>query len=48
MLSLGNKLTLDIGAKYNVAKGKMTDAFEGFDRFDLGGFQFSAGLNYWF
>lgn len=48
MLSLSKTLTLDIGAKYNVAKGRMTDAFEGFDRFDLGGFQFSVGLNYWF
>lgn len=48
MLSLTRTLTLDIGAKYNVAKGRMTDAFEGFDRFDLGGLQFSVGLNYWF
>ena len=48
MLPVGRGLTLDIGAKYNVAKGRMTEAFEGFDRFDLGGFQFSVGMNYRF
>jgi len=48
MLSLSKTLTLDIGAKYNVAKGKMSDAFLGFDPFDLGGLQLSLGLNYRF
>jgi len=48
MLSLNRTMTLDIGAKYNIAKGKMTEGFEGFDLFDLGGFQFSIGLNFWF
>jgi hypothetical protein len=48
MVAVGKQITLDIGAKYNIAKGKMTDSFQGFDRFDLGGFQISLGLNYWF
>ena len=47
MITLSNSLTLDIGAKYNVAKGKMQDSFLGFDPFDLGGLQLSVGLNYW-
>ena len=47
MLALGRNMTLDIGAKYNIAKGRMTEGFEGFDPFDLGGFQFSIGVNYW-
>jgi opacity protein-like surface antigen len=48
MFSLTNALTLDIGFKYNMAKGKFTEGFEGFAPFDLGGYHISLGLNYWF
>lgn len=48
MLALNKTMTLDIGAKYNIAKGKMIDAFPDYDLFDLGGFQLSVGLNFWF
>lgn len=34
--------------KYNVAKGNLTEAFEGFEPFDLTGYTISLGLNYWF
>jgi len=47
MIALGRNMTLDVGAKYNIAKGRMTEGFEGFDRFDLGGFQVSVGVNFW-
>lgn len=48
MFSLTNALTLDIGFKYHMAKGKFTEGFEGFAPFDLGGYHISLGLNYWF
>jgi hypothetical protein len=48
MLPIANRLTLDFGVKYTVAKGKFTDAFLGFEDFDLGGFHIMLGMNYWF
>ena len=49
---IANRLTLDVEAKYSYAKGKMgTDPNEGFHGFrplDLGGVQFSLGIDYWF
>jgi opacity protein-like surface antigen len=48
MFPVGNRVTLDIEFKYNNAKGTFSDAFEGFERFDLSGMQISLGLNYWF
>lgn len=50
MVPVANRLTLDVEFKYNSARGKITQMF--FERlndpFDLGGFQMSLGLNYWF
>jgi opacity protein-like surface antigen len=48
MIPLANRLSLEAEFKYNNAKADFTEAFEGFDRFDLGGYQISVGLNYWF
>lgn len=49
---IANRLTLDAEAKYSSAKGKMgtnpNDGFHGFQPLDLGGVQFSLGINYWF
>jgi opacity protein-like surface antigen len=49
---IANRLTLDLEAKYSAAKGKMgtdpNDGFHGFQPLDLGGLQFSLGINFWF
>jgi opacity protein-like surface antigen len=45
---IGNRLTLEAEFKYNHAKASLGDAFQGFEPLDIGGFQISLGLNYWF
>jgi opacity protein-like surface antigen len=49
---IANRLTVDVEAKYSSAKGKMgtnpNEGFYGFQPLDLGGVQFSLGINYWF
>lgn len=48
MLPVANRLTMDFEFKYSNAKGKFTSSFQGFGPFDIGSYQFSLGLNYWF
>jgi opacity protein-like surface antigen len=53
MVPFTKRMTFEVEFKYNVAKGNFrTDpnkiAFEGFEAFDLSGYQISLGLNYWF
>ncbi len=52
MIPFARRITLDAQFKINVAKGKFSDdaasGFEGFDPFDLSGYQVSLGINYWF
>lgn len=48
MVPVGRRIAIEAEFKYNFLKGKFKDAFEGFEPFDLGGFQISLGLNYWF
>jgi len=51
MFAIGNRLTVDAEFKYLHATGKLKDAFQGFEPynyFDLGGYQISVGINYWF
>jgi len=48
MVPVANRLTIDIAAKFNAAKGKFTKTFQDFDMFDLSGFFISLGVNYWF
>jgi hypothetical protein len=49
MVPVANRLTLEAEFKQHLVNaGKFTDAFEGFDKFDLSGFQVTVGLNYWF
>jgi opacity protein-like surface antigen len=48
MIPVANRLTLDVEFKASFAKGKMTQGFEGFEPLDLGNYQISLGINYWF
>jgi hypothetical protein len=47
-IPVANRLAFEAELKYNYAKGKLHDAFKDFDSFDLGGYQISLGINYWF
>ena len=48
MIPFARRITLDVQFKYNKAEGEFKDSFEGFEPFDLGGYQISLGINYWF
>ncbi|MBN1272097.1 MAG: hypothetical protein JXB26_07465 [Candidatus Aminicenantes bacterium] len=48
MFPLANRITFDVEVRYMHAKGNLTEGFEGFEPFDLGGFQLTLGMNYWF
>lgn len=48
MIPFANRVAFEGEFKYNFGKGSHGSAFEGFDKFDLGGYQISLGINYWF
>jgi opacity protein-like surface antigen len=53
MYPIANRTTIELEFKYNLVKGKFQEkdpyqGFHGFERFDLGGYQISIGINYWF
>lgn len=53
MVPIANRTTAELEVKYNMIKGKFqesdpTRGFWGFGPFDLGGYQLSIGINYWF
>lgn len=48
MIPVGNRISIDISFKYIIVKGRFTEAFQGFENFDLSGSQGSIGINYWF
>ncbi|HOI45465.1 MAG TPA: hypothetical protein PLX50_07625 [Candidatus Aminicenantes bacterium] len=48
MIPIGSRMTIDLEARYNFAKGSFKDDFQDFGTFDLSGPVFSAGINYWF
>jgi hypothetical protein len=48
MIPIASRLAFEAEFKYNVGKGSLGETFEGFDEFDLGGYQISLGVNYWF
>lgn len=48
MVPFTKRMTFEVEFKYNVAKGELKEAFEGFEPFDLSAYQISLGLNYWF
>jgi len=48
MIPVASRLAIEAEFKYSVGKGDPGEAFEGFEDFDLGGYQISLGVNYWF
>ncbi|HCS49163.1 MAG: hypothetical protein A2V45_16040 [Candidatus Aminicenantes bacterium RBG_19FT_COMBO_58_17] len=48
MIPVASRLAIEAEFKYSVGKGDPGQAFEGFEDFDLGGYQISLGVNYWF
>lgn len=48
MFPVGKRMAFEAEFKFNHVKGNFRDAFEGFEPFDLRGYQVSVGLNYWF
>jgi hypothetical protein len=48
MIPLANRISIEAEFKYNYCMADFTEAFEGFDKFNLGGYQISVGMNYWF
>jgi hypothetical protein len=48
MIPIANRFSMEGEVKYNRATGTLKDAFIGFEPFDLGGWTFSIGMNYWF
>jgi opacity protein-like surface antigen len=47
MYPIANRMTIELEFKYNFVKGELKN-FLDFQRFDLGGYQISIGINYWF
>ncbi|MDH7512739.1 MAG: hypothetical protein QHH14_07325 [Clostridiales bacterium] len=47
MIPFAKRVAFEAEFKYNVGKGSLVN-FEGFEKFDLGGYQISLGINYWF
>jgi len=48
MIPVGNRITIDVGGQYFSCPAEFKNSFEGFQPIDVGGYQFSLGLNYWF
>lgn len=48
MIPIASRISAEAEFKYNFVRGTFTEAFEGFEAFDLSGYQISIGLNYWF
>ena len=52
MFPVANRISVEAEFKYNFAQGELGkdpyQGFQGFEPFDLSGYQFSIGLNYWF
>jgi opacity protein-like surface antigen len=48
MIPMGNRATIDVGGQYFSCPAEFTNAFKDFRPIDLGGFQLSVGINYWF
>jgi hypothetical protein len=45
---VGYRITFLAEARYHYAQAMLKSAFEGFDKFDLGGLAITAGFNFWF
>jgi opacity protein-like surface antigen len=45
---IGYRATIDAEARYHSARANLHKLFQGFDTFELGGWEFTVGLSYWF
>jgi hypothetical protein len=48
MIPIARQISVELEFKYNFLKGNLEEGFEGFEPFDLGGTNFTVGINYWF
>jgi len=50
MVPVANRISIEGEFKYNYGKGSFSGSggFEGFENFDLSGYQITVGLSYWF
>jgi opacity protein-like surface antigen len=48
MIPFASRVALEGEFKYSYGKGSHGDAFPDFNKFDLGSYQISLGINYWF
>ena len=48
MVPLANKISVEGEFKFNFASGNLDPSFQDFENFDLGGYQVTIGINYWF
>lgn len=48
MVPVANRISVDGEFKFNYASGNLDPAFQGFENFDLSGYQVTIGINYWF
>ncbi|MGD9345908.1 MAG: hypothetical protein PVH84_08615 [Candidatus Aminicenantes bacterium] len=48
MIPVANRISVEGEFKFNYASGGLEPDFQGFENFDLGGYQITIGINYWF
>ena len=48
MVPVANKISVEGEFKFNYASGNLDPHFQGFENFDLSGYQVTIGINYWF
>jgi hypothetical protein len=48
MVPVANRISVEGEFKFNYASGNLDPHFQGFENFDLGGYQVTIGINYWF
>ena len=48
MIPVANRISIDGEFKFNYASGNLDPEFQGFENFDLSGYQVTVGINYWF
>jgi hypothetical protein len=48
MVPVANRISVEGEFKFNYASGSLDPDFQGFENFDLSGYQVTVGINYWF
>jgi opacity protein-like surface antigen len=48
MVPIANRVSIEGEFKFNTADGNLDPDFQGFENFDLSGYQVTIGINYWF